>query len=136
MINITLKCQGKNICKKVHSFHHYPTWFLVSIFVLAPICLPTTNTLLSKINIIIIILLLSLNGASFFCQKHCCPTLTKKLDILNITKMMVKKTMAKTNVPKLVCPKWHFGQVGQGSKRSNGLSLLICLIKKTMIFCN
>jgi hypothetical protein len=25
MINITLKCQKKTICKKVHSFHHYPT---------------------------------------------------------------------------------------------------------------
>ncbi len=28
----------KNICKKVHSFHHYPTWFLVPIFVFAPYC--------------------------------------------------------------------------------------------------
>jgi hypothetical protein len=36
MINITLKCQEKNICKKVHSFHHYPTWFLVPISLLAP----------------------------------------------------------------------------------------------------
>jgi len=26
----------KNICKKVHNFHHYPTWFLVPIFVLSP----------------------------------------------------------------------------------------------------
>jgi hypothetical protein len=36
MIYITLKCQKKNICKKVHSFHHYLTWFLVPIFVLTP----------------------------------------------------------------------------------------------------
>jgi hypothetical protein len=43
MINITLKCQGENICKIVHIFHHYPTWFLVPIFVHTPICLPTTN---------------------------------------------------------------------------------------------
>jgi hypothetical protein len=32
-----------------------------------------------------------------------------------------KKTMIKTSVSRLVCPKWHFGQVGQGSKRSKGL---------------
>jgi hypothetical protein len=36
-----------------------------------------------------------------------------------------KKIMVKTSVSRLVCPKWHFGQVGQGSKRSKGLSLLI-----------
>jgi hypothetical protein len=37
MINITLKCQDKNICKKVHNFHHYLTWFLVPRYVFAPI---------------------------------------------------------------------------------------------------
>jgi hypothetical protein len=26
----------KNICKKVHSFHHYLTWFLATIFILSP----------------------------------------------------------------------------------------------------
>ncbi len=36
MINIILKCQKNNICKKVHSFHHYLTWFLAPIFVLSP----------------------------------------------------------------------------------------------------
>jgi hypothetical protein len=36
MIDITLKCQEKNICKKIHSFHHYSTWFLVTISVLTP----------------------------------------------------------------------------------------------------
>jgi len=41
MINITLKChmkkkKKKNICKKVHNFHHCLTWFLALIFVLAP----------------------------------------------------------------------------------------------------
>jgi hypothetical protein len=35
MIIITLKCQEKNKCKNVHSCHHYSTWFLVPIFVLA-----------------------------------------------------------------------------------------------------
>jgi hypothetical protein len=37
MINITFKCQEKKTCQKVHNFHHYPTWFLVPIFVLIPI---------------------------------------------------------------------------------------------------
>ncbi len=36
MINITLKWQEKNICKNVHNFHHYLTWFLAPIFVFAP----------------------------------------------------------------------------------------------------
>jgi hypothetical protein len=36
MINITFKCQEKNICKKVHSFHHYLTWFLAPISIPAP----------------------------------------------------------------------------------------------------
>ncbi len=33
----------KNICKKIHSFHHYPTWFLAPIFVLAPTCFDQLN---------------------------------------------------------------------------------------------
>ncbi len=28
IIDIMLKCQNKNICKKVCGFHHYLTWFL------------------------------------------------------------------------------------------------------------
>ncbi len=36
MIDITLKCFKKNICKKVHSFHHYLTWFLATISIFAP----------------------------------------------------------------------------------------------------
>jgi hypothetical protein len=28
MINVTLKCQEKNICKKIQNFHHYSTCFL------------------------------------------------------------------------------------------------------------
>ncbi len=36
MINIILKCQEKNICKKVHSIHHHPTWFLAPMCVVAP----------------------------------------------------------------------------------------------------
>jgi hypothetical protein len=31
MIYIILKCQ-KNICKKVHNFHHYPTLFLALLY--------------------------------------------------------------------------------------------------------
>jgi len=45
MINITLKCQEKNICKKVHSFHHYLTWFLAPISVLTPLCVIQTTSL-------------------------------------------------------------------------------------------
>jgi hypothetical protein len=37
MINITLKCQEKNIYKKVHSFHHYSTWFWLLFLYLHPI---------------------------------------------------------------------------------------------------
>jgi hypothetical protein len=37
MINIILKCQEKNICKKIHSFHHYLTWFLAPIFIFSPL---------------------------------------------------------------------------------------------------
>jgi hypothetical protein len=37
MINIIFKCQ-KNICENIHSLHHYLTWFLAHIFVLAPYC--------------------------------------------------------------------------------------------------
>jgi len=29
----------KNIYKKIHSFHHYPTWFLIPISILSPILL-------------------------------------------------------------------------------------------------
>ncbi len=36
MINIILKCQNKDICKKNHNFHHYLTWFLILIFVFTP----------------------------------------------------------------------------------------------------
>jgi len=36
MINITFKCHKKNICKKVHNFHHCLTWFLAPFFVLSP----------------------------------------------------------------------------------------------------
>jgi hypothetical protein len=36
MINITFKCHKKNICKKVHNFHHCSTWFLALFFVLSP----------------------------------------------------------------------------------------------------
>jgi hypothetical protein len=36
MINIILKCQEKNICKKIHSFHHYLTWFLAILILFAP----------------------------------------------------------------------------------------------------
>jgi len=35
MINITLKCQEKNICKNIHSFHHYLTWFLAPLIIFA-----------------------------------------------------------------------------------------------------
>jgi hypothetical protein len=38
MISITLKSQEKNICKKVHSFHHYLTWFLAPISTFTPSC--------------------------------------------------------------------------------------------------
>jgi hypothetical protein len=34
MINMTLKCQEKNMCKKVHNFHHYTTWFLAPLILL------------------------------------------------------------------------------------------------------
>jgi len=37
MINITLKCQKYIYMLKIHSFHHYMTWFLTPIFVLHPI---------------------------------------------------------------------------------------------------
>jgi hypothetical protein len=37
MINIILKCQKKK-CENVHSFHHYPTWFLAPISIFAPYC--------------------------------------------------------------------------------------------------
>jgi hypothetical protein len=36
MINITLNVK-KNICKKIHSFHHYSTWFLVPISIFTPL---------------------------------------------------------------------------------------------------
>jgi hypothetical protein len=29
--------EEKNIFKKVHNFHHYPTWFLASIYILGPL---------------------------------------------------------------------------------------------------
>jgi hypothetical protein len=45
MINITLKCQEKNICKKVHSFHHYLTWFLAPISILTPFHVIQTTSL-------------------------------------------------------------------------------------------
>jgi hypothetical protein len=48
MINITLKCQEKNICKKIHSFDHYSTWFLVPICILAPISMKKVVELLVK----------------------------------------------------------------------------------------
>jgi hypothetical protein len=35
MISITLKCQKKNICKKIHKFHHYSTWFLAPRCIIA-----------------------------------------------------------------------------------------------------
>jgi hypothetical protein len=38
MINITLTCQEKNICKKNQNFHHYLTWFLAPIFILSLGC--------------------------------------------------------------------------------------------------
>lgn len=31
---MTFKCQEKNMCKKVHNFHHYTTWFLAPLIVL------------------------------------------------------------------------------------------------------
>ncbi len=38
----------KNVCKKIHSFHHYSTWFLAPIFIFAPTCFdwldPTSQT--------------------------------------------------------------------------------------------
>jgi hypothetical protein len=36
MFNIILKCQKKTYVKKIHSFHHYSTWFLVPMCVFAP----------------------------------------------------------------------------------------------------
>jgi beta-lactamase regulating signal transducer with metallopeptidase domain len=36
MINIALKCRKKK-CKKNDNFHHYLTWFLVPISIIAPI---------------------------------------------------------------------------------------------------
>jgi hypothetical protein len=48
MINITLKCQKENICKKFQSFHHYLTWFLVPITILAPKTQLTNQLILNK----------------------------------------------------------------------------------------
>ncbi len=36
MINIILKYQENNMCQNVHNFHHYLTWFLAPISILAP----------------------------------------------------------------------------------------------------
>jgi hypothetical protein len=36
MINIALKCEIKNVCKKNYNFHLYLTWFLVPLNVFAP----------------------------------------------------------------------------------------------------
>jgi len=36
MIKIILKCQNKNICKNVYSFHHYLKLFLSHLTVFAP----------------------------------------------------------------------------------------------------
>jgi hypothetical protein len=59
-------------------------------------------------------------GHHFFAQNIVAQHWQKKLDILMV-KSDGKKTMIETSVSRLVCPKWHFGQVGQGSKRSKGL---------------
>ncbi len=49
MTNITFKCK-KNICKKIHSFHHYLTWYLASIFVLTPRATPSDKSAQIEIN--------------------------------------------------------------------------------------
>jgi hypothetical protein len=47
MVNIAFKCQKKNICKKIHIFHHNLTWFLTSISIITPLlenkCLVCSN---------------------------------------------------------------------------------------------
>jgi len=39
MINITLKCQKKNICENIYNFQHYVTWFLAPLSVFTTLCL-------------------------------------------------------------------------------------------------
>jgi len=43
-----------------------------------------------------------------------------------------QKVLGKMAWSKTICPKWHFGQVGQGDKRTMASFLLIFLVK-TMI---
>jgi len=64
MVDITLKCQEKNICKKVHNFHHYLTWFLAPLIVLTPM-----RSLEMKWGVINMTLLNSLIIAKL--TKHC-----------------------------------------------------------------
>jgi hypothetical protein len=48
-----------------------------------------------------------------------------------------QKDLIKTIESKLICPKWHFGQVGHGGKNTVwGFFLLKVLVKQTMISCS
>jgi len=52
MINITLKCQAKNICRKVHSFHYYLTWFLTPRCICAPLLLSRFMFNLQRVKLV------------------------------------------------------------------------------------
>jgi hypothetical protein len=64
----------------------------------------------------------------------------------SINKNLVKKTpikntkqkdLVKMVKSKLTCPKWHFGQVGHGGKKTiGGYFIPIFLVKKIAISCN
>jgi hypothetical protein len=54
-----------------------------------------------------------------------------------LSKKKFNKNLTKKIKSKMTHPKWHFGQVGNGDKKTIwGFFLLEFLVKKTMIFCN
>jgi hypothetical protein len=61
----------------------------------------------------------------------------KKPNKKNLIKKTNQKDLVKMVGSKLICPKWHFGQVGHGGKKTVwGIFLPKLSIKKVGISCN
>jgi hypothetical protein len=52
----------------------------------------------------------------------------KKLGKNNIIKMTNQKDLVKMVRSKSICPKWHFGQVGHGGKKTIGGAFFIKIL--------